>query len=102
MPAALVPIDAEHNRTKDFARTFCSALHHLKDKDGHSWGDCARYLEAAEPPQPLTAFTTQEPFLFVSGFGADCLKDVRAFSTSIAHLKEAHQVAVEYFAVPPF
>ena len=41
-------------------------------------------------------------FLFVSGFGGDCFKDVRAFSTSIAHLKDAHQLAVEYFAVAPY
>lgn len=102
MPAALVPIDAEHNKTKDFARTFCAVLPHLKDKDGHSWGDCARYLEAAEGPQPQATFSTRYRFLLVSGFGADCLKDVRAFSTSIAHLKEAHQIPVEYFAVPPF
>jgi hypothetical protein len=102
MPAALVPVDTEHNKAKDFARTFCSALPHLKDKDGHAWGDCARYLESAEAAQPQTTLTTAYRFLLVSGFGADCLKEVRAFSTSIAHLKDAHQIAVEYFAVPPF
>ena len=102
MPAALGPIDAEHNKAKDFARVFCSTLTHLKDKDGRSWGDCARYLDLAEPAQTQTPIATRYRFLFVPGFGGECLKDVRAFSTSIAHLKATHQVEVEYFAVAPF
>ena len=40
--------------------------------------------------------------MVVPGFGGECLKDVRAFSTSIAHLKDAHKIDVEYFAVAPF
>jgi hypothetical protein len=102
MPSALTPIDADHDKAKDFARVFCSTLPHLKDKDGHAWGDCAKYLEMSEPARTQTAFTTPFRFLFVSGFGAECFKDVRAFSPSIAHLKTAHQIDVEYFAVAPF
>src|SRR5213594_1696519 len=102
MPSALTPVDADHNKAKDFARVFCSTLPHLKDKDGRSWGDCAKYLDVAEAPRAQTAIATPYRFLFVSGFGAECFKDVRAFGTSIAHLKEAHQIDVEYFAVAPF
>src|SRR5436309_11318833 len=102
MPSALTPIDADHDKAKDFARVFCSTLPHLKDKDGHAWGDCAKYLEMSEPPRAQAAFSTPYRFLFVAGFGAACFKDVRAFSTSIAHLKTAHQIDVEYFAVAPF
>jgi len=102
MPSALTPIDADHDKAKDFARVFCSTLPHLKDKDGHAWGDCAKYLEMSEPPRAQAAFSTPYRFLFVAGFGAACFKDVRAFSTSIAHLKSAHQIDVEYFAVAPF
>ena len=102
MPAALVPVDAEHNRARDFARVFCSTLSHLKDKDGRSWGDCAKYLDATDAPQPQTAIDARFKFLFVPGFGGECMKDVRAYSTSIAHLRDAHQIAVEYFAVAPF
>ena len=102
MPSALTPVDADHNKAKDFARVFCSTLPHLKDKDGHAWGDCAKYLDVSDSPRAQAAIATPYRFLFVSGFGAECLKDVRAFSTSIAHLKEAHHVDVEYFAVAPF
>lgn len=102
MPSALTPVDADHNKAKDFARVFCSTLPHLKDKDGHAWGDCAKYLDVTEAPRAQTAIATPYRFLFVSAFGAECFKDVRAFSTSIAHLKEAHQIDVEYFAVAPF
>ena len=102
MPTALSPVEGDRNKMKDFARVFCSTLPHLRDKDDQLWGDCARYLETAEAPQPQTAIVTPYRFLFVSGFGAECLKDVRAFSTSIAHLKSAHGVDVEYFAVAPF
>ena len=102
MPVALGPVDPERNKTKDFARVFCSTLSHLKDRDGRSWGDCAKYLELAEPAQAQTAPTSRYRFLLVPGFGGECLKDTRAFSTSIAHLKAAHQIDVEYFAVAPF
>ena len=102
MPAALTPVDAEHNKAKDFARVFCSTLAHLKDKDGRPWGDCGRYLEATEAPQAQAALTTRYRFMVVPGFGGECLRDVRAFSTSIAHLKDAHKIDVEYFAVAPF
>src|SRR5919201_5807726 len=102
MPAVLAPIDAEHNRSHDFGRTFCSVLTHVKDANGHSWGDCSKYIESAESAQPQSEFSARYRFLLVAGFGAECLKDVRAFSTSIAHLKEAHQVEVEYFPVAPF
>ncbi len=102
MPAALTPVDADHNRAKEFGRVFCSTLPHLKDPDGHAWGDCARYIETVAPPQPQQAFSTPYRFLVVPGFGSECLKDVRAFSSSIAHLKVAHHVDIEYFAVPPF
>ena len=102
MPSALVPVDREHNKSRDFARVFCSTLPHLKDAGGRSWGDCARYLQVAEPPAPQPPLTTPYRFLFVSGLGGDCFNGVRAFSTSIAHLHEAHHVEVEYFAVPPF
>jgi hypothetical protein len=102
MPAALTPVDAEHNKSKDFARVFCSVLPQLKDKNGHGWGDCAKYLQIAEAPQPQTPLSTPYRFLLVPGFGSECLKDTRAFSTSIARLKAAHQIAVEYFAIPPF
>src|SRR5437868_4941640 len=102
MPAALGPVDADHNRAKEFARVFCSTLQHVRDKDGKPWGDCARFLDTVDSPQPQTTIPNHYRFLFVPGFGGDCLKDVRAFSTSIGHLKEAHQTAVEYFAVAPF
>jgi hypothetical protein len=102
MPSALTPIDAEHDKAKDFARVFCSTLPHLKDTDGHAWGDCAKYLEMSEAPRAQRAFSTPYRFLFVAGFGGECFKDVRAFSTSIAHLKTEHQIDVDYFAVAPF
>lgn len=102
MPAALTPVDAEHNKSRDFARVFCSTLPHLKDKDGKPWGSCDRYLESVDVAQTQNPFTTPYRFLFVAGFGGECLEAVRAYSTSIAHLKDAHQVAVEYFAVAPF
>jgi hypothetical protein len=103
MPSALVPIDAEHNRVKDFGRVFCSTLTHFKTDAGRSWGRCEQYLEGAEAPAEQSD-TVSSPyrFLLVGGFGGDCFRDVRAFSTSIAHLREAHGVEVEYFAVPPF
>jgi len=102
MPAALGPVDAEHNRAKDFARVFCSTLTHLRDADGRSWGDCAKYFEFGDTPQPQVEIAPRYRFLVVPGFGGECLADVRAFSTSIAHLKEAHHVDIEYFAVAPF
>jgi hypothetical protein len=102
MPVALVPVDAEHNRVKDFARVFCSTLTHLKTNAGRSWGNCEQYLEVAEAPTEQGEIGSAYRFLLVGGFGGDCFKDVRAFSTSVAHLHEAHRVDVEYFAVPPF
>src|SRR2546425_10615020 len=90
MPSALTPIDADHDKAKDFARVFCSTLPHLKDKDGHAWGDCAKYLEMPEPPRAQAAFSTPYRFLFVAGVGAACLQDGRRVRTSIAHLKNAH------------
>jgi len=102
MPAALGPVDAEHNRAKDFARTFCSTLVHIKNKDGRSWGDCAKFIEMPEATEALAAISTRYRFMFVPGFGAECLRDVRAFSTSIAHLKEQHQIDVGYVSVAPF
>lgn len=100
MPAALGPVDTD--RAKDFARVFCSTLPHLRDKDGRSWGNCAKYVEFGEPVQPQTEIAARYRFFVVPEFGGECLKDARAFSTSIAHLKEAHRVDVEYFAVAPF
>ncbi len=104
MPASLVPIEGSRDRSHPFASAFCSTLAHFKQKGGRAWGDCARYLEADEPPQPQPKgpFATPYRFLFVSGFGGDCFKDVRAFAPSIAHLRDAHQVNVEAFAVSPF
>jgi hypothetical protein len=102
MPSTLGPIEAERNRAKDFGRLFCSTLPHLKDRDGRSWGECGKYAEFAETPQPQSDIPSRYRFLLVPGFGGECLKDVRAFSTSIAHLKEAHHVDIEYFAVAPF
>jgi hypothetical protein len=102
MPSALGPVEAERNRAKDFDRMFCSTLPHLKDQDGRSWGDCARYVEFADTPQPLAEIPARYRFLLVPGFGGECLRNVRAFSTSIAHLKDAHHVDIEYFAVAPF
>ena len=102
MPSALVPVDGEHNKARDFGRAFCGALAHFKDPDGHSWGDCAKYIEIAEAPQAQAPFTTPYKFMLVGGFGGDCLKNVRAFAPAIAHLKDAHQIAVESFAVAPY
>jgi hypothetical protein len=102
MPSALGPIEAERNRAKDFGRVFCSTLPHLKDTEGRSWGECAKYLELVDSAQPQTDIPTRYRFLLVPGFGGECLRDVRAFSTSIAHLKETHRVDIEYFAVAPF
>jgi hypothetical protein len=102
MPSALGPIEAERNRAKDFGRVFCSTLPHLKDGDGRSWGDCAKYMEFADAPQPQAEIPARYQFLLVPGFGGECLRNVRAFSTSIAHLKDAHHVDIEYFAVAPF
>jgi hypothetical protein len=102
MPTALTPVDADHNKARDFGRVFCSTLTHFKDPDGHAWGDCAKYIEIAEPPQAQPPLATPYRFLLVGGFGGDCLKDVRAFGPSIAHLKDAHQIAIEYFAVAPY
>jgi hypothetical protein len=102
MPTSLTPIEADHNKAKEFGRVFCSTLTHLKDPDGHAWGDCAKYIDIAEPPQPQPALITPYRFLLVGGFGGECLKDVRAFGPSIAHVKDAHGIAVEYFAVAPY
>ncbi len=102
MPAALVPIDAGHNKSHDFARVFCSTLPHLKDKNGHAWGDCGAYLTTAVPAQPQPTVPATYRYLFVGDFGGDCLRGVRAYSTSIAHLRDAHQVSIEAFAVAPF
>ena len=104
MPSALTPVDGDHNKARDFGRAFCGALTHFKNPEGHSWGDCSKYIEIAEPPQaqaPLT-LTTPYRFMLVGGFGGGCLKDVRTFGPSIAHLKDAHQIAVESFAVAPY
>src|SRR5437870_2128507 len=87
MPSALTPIDADHNKAREFGRVFCSTLGHFKAPDGRSWGDCAKYLEIAEPSQAQPPLTTTYRVLFVGGFGGTCLKDVRAFGPSIAHLK---------------
>jgi hypothetical protein len=102
MPAVLEPVAAEHNKAKDFARVFCWTLSHLKDNDGRSWGDCGRYLEMSDQGEAQPTLATRYRLLLVPGFGGECLKDVRAFGTSIAHLKTAHQIDVEYFAVAPF
>lgn len=102
MPTSLTPVQADHNKAKDFGRVFCSTLTHLKDPDGHPWGDCAKYIDIAEPPQAQPPLTTPYRFLLVGGFGGECLKDVRAFGPSIEHLKDAHGIVVEYFAVPPY
>ncbi len=102
MPAALTPVDAEHNKAKDFARVFCSTLPHLKDQDGRGWGECGRYLEMTDTAQPQTAIASRFRFLVIPGFGAECFKDTRAFSSSIAHLVDDHQVDIRYFAVAPF
>jgi hypothetical protein len=102
MPTSLTPIESDHNKAKDFARIFCSTLGHFTDLDGRSWGDCAKYIEVAQPPQAQTSFTAPFRFLFVAGFGNDCLQDVRAFGPSIEHLKNDHDVAVEAFGVPPY
>jgi hypothetical protein len=102
MPAALGPIEPERNRAKDFGRVFCSTLPHFKDNDGRPWGECAKYLEFVDSAQPQTDIPVRYRFLVVPGFGGECLRDVRAFSTAIAHLKEAHRVDIEYFAVAPF
>lgn len=102
MPAALGPIDADHLKARDFARVFCSTLGHLKDADGRAWGDCARYIQTPEAPQAQRPIPTAYRWLFVDGFGAECFRDVRAFSGAIAHLKDAHQIDVERFPVPPF
>lgn len=102
MPAALVPVDAEHNKSKEFARVFCAVLSHSRDKSRRSWGDCGKYLATVDTPQPLPAIAARYHWLLAPDFGDGCLKDVHAFSTSIAHLTEAHQVAVESFALAPF
>ena len=103
MPSALVPIDQAHNRSRDFGRFFCATLTHFKDPDGHGWGDCARYLAVVDMPlAQAPSFVSPYRFAFVAGFGGDCLNDVRAFSTSIAHLREAHQIEVEDYRVLPF
>jgi hypothetical protein len=102
MPSALTPVSGERNKAKDFGRVFCSTLAHLKDPEGHAWGDCAKYIDIAQPAQSQGAVTSPYRFLLVGGFGGECLKDVRAFGPSIAHLKDAHGIAVEYFAVPPY
>jgi hypothetical protein len=102
MPTALTPVAGDRNKAKDFGRVFCSTLAHLKDPEGRGWGDCAKYLEITEAPQAQGPVTSAYRFLLVGGFGGECLKDVRAFGPSIAHLKDAHGIAVEYFAVPPY
>jgi len=104
MPASIVPIDGSRDESHPFARVFCSTLAHFRQKDGHAWGDCAKYLEASETPQaqPKGAFAAPYRFLFVAGFGGDCFNGVRAFGPSIAHLGDAHSVKVEAFSVSPF
>ena len=103
MPSVLTPVGADLNRTRDFARVFCATLPHLKDKDGRAWDECGKYIETPEPPQPAqTQLVNPYRFLFVSGFGGDCFQDVRAFSTAIEHLKDAHRIDVEYYAVAPY
>ena len=102
MPATLGPVDADRNKAKDFARVFCSTLPHLRDEKNHRWGECSLYLETSEPVQPLAELTTGYRFLLVGGFGTDCLRGTRVFSTAIEHLSTAHKITVEYFPVAPF
>jgi len=102
MPAALVPVDAAHDRAKAFARVFCSTLPHFRDPAGHPWGDCGQYLDATDAPGPLGPLAPPYRFLFVAGFGSGCLNDVRAFGSGLAHLRDAHQVDIDAFAVAPF
>ncbi|MGE5243938.1 MAG: hypothetical protein ACM3SQ_06900 [Betaproteobacteria bacterium] len=102
VPASLTPIPVARDESHDFARVFCSTLPHTKDRDGGAWGDCAKYIEPAEPPAPLKALTAPYRFLLVGGFGDGCFRNTRAFSTAAAHLHDAHQVDVDLFAVAPF
>ena len=101
MSTALIPVAADHNKARDFGRVFCSTLTHLKDPEGHAWGDCAKYIDIAEASQTQAALTSPYRFLLVGGLGGECLNG-RAFGPSIAHLKADHGLAVEYFAVPPY
>jgi hypothetical protein len=87
MPTALTPVDADRNKAKEFARVFCASLGHFKDKDGHAWGECEKYLEMTDAAQAQAQIAT--PYRF-------------PFSTSIAHLKDAHRLDIDYFAVAPY
>jgi len=105
MPASLSPVPAGRDRSHDFARVFCAVLPHTKDPDGKSWGDCATYLDPAEPGEPLAAdapIASRYRFLLVGGLGDGCFRDTRAFSAAIAHLRDAHAVTVEAFSVAPY
>ena len=102
MPASLAPVPSGLDRSREFARVFCSTLPHTKDHDGRAWGDCAKYLGAGATPGALQALAAPYRFLVVGGFGDACFKDAHAFSTSVAHLRDAHHLDVEAFAVAPF
>lgn len=102
MPAALAPIPASRDKSHAFARVFCATLPHTADRDGKRWGDCARYIEPAEPPSPLPPLATPYRFLLVGGFGDGCFRDARAFGTAVTHLRDAHHLDVDAFAVAPF
>ncbi len=104
MPVALTPIDGTHNRATAFGRLFCATLQHFRDPDGHSWGDCGRYVEHASPAGSVPAtFVSQFRLLLVGGLGDGCLDDhARAFAGAITHLHDTHQVDVETVRLPPF
>jgi hypothetical protein len=103
MPSALVPITPAHNRARAFGRLFCGTLKHFVDPNGNPWGDCGRYLENVDTPPPKPEeFSLSMPVLFVAGFGDECMKDVRAFGPSIAHLKDEHAIDVETFRSAPY
>jgi hypothetical protein len=103
MPSALVPITPAHNRARAFGRVFCGTLKHFADPNGRPWGDCSRYLESVDAPPPKPdEFSLTSRVLFVAGFGDECMKDVRAFGPSIAHLKDEHAVEVETYRSAPY
>jgi hypothetical protein len=105
MPASLSPIPPARDRSHDFARVFCATLPHTRDRDGKGWGDCGRFLQPAEPAEALppdAPIAAGYRYLLVGGFGDGCFKDAHAFADAIAHLRDAHHLAIDAFAVPPF
>lgn len=99
----LAPISAPNtqDRSKEFARLFCSVLNRENPDEG-TWGNCEEYLETpVSQPSELGQFPTKYRLLVVPGLLNTCASpQVEAFKHARNHLEEAHHLGVEYLALP--